>query len=589
MMFSYDVTDLDLHDALFSNFVSSRYRLLAGVSASLVALLSAQPAVAASQPTPSTLVSVCSGVKLPPSVVTGIIAPVLIGTVDPLETTVNGTLTALGPLPGIIGLPSPLSFDTTGLLTTAASGSDISLSVVSQNGTLVGPSSQCDASASSYTLDTPAGVSIGGNQITGLGATGQQAVAGEINSIAIGNNAATNALATNSVAIGTGASVAATGANSVALGAGSIADRPNTVSVGAVGSERVIANVAAGTLATDAVNLGQLTAATQNAVQYDDSTHSTVTFDGVGGTTLTNVKAGAVTATSTDAVNGSQLYAVQTQVDANTTAIANLTTTTNNNTTAITNLTTQVNANTTAVTNLTTQVNANTTAVTNLQVAVENGAIGPVQYSNPATPTVPNGGTPTNDVTLVGAAAGGVGLHNVADGVIGAGSTDAVNGGQLYEAILGANPNAVLYDDSSHTAITLNSGGAATTIHNVAAGTAATDAVNVGQLNAVSMTTLNSANSYTDLKFNLLDQQVARVDRDARAGTSAALAAAGMPQAMDPGRTMIAGGVGTYRGRVGFAIGGSYRAPNGQSAYKVGVTYDSSSHIGANAGFGFEF
>jgi autotransporter adhesin len=34
-------------------------------------------------------------------------------------------------------------------------------------------------------------------------------------------------------------------------------------------------------------------------------------------------------------------------------------------------------------------------------------------------------------VTLVGGAPGTVGLHNVADGIIAAGSTDAVNGGQL--------------------------------------------------------------------------------------------------------------------------------------------------------------
>ena len=52
---------------------------------------------------------------------------------------------------------------------------------------------------------------------------------------------------------------------------------------------------------------------------------------------------------------------------------------------------------------------------------------------------------------------------------------------------------------------------------------------------------------------------------------------------------MIAGGFGVYRGRFGVAIGGSYRAQNGQSIYKVGLTYDSSTHVGANAGVGFEF
>ncbi|NOT71230.1 MAG: hypothetical protein HOP09_08080 [Hyphomicrobium sp.] len=63
--------------------------------------------------------------------------------------------------------------------------------------------------------------------------------------------------------------------------------------------------------------------------------------------------------------------------------------------------------------------------------ALGNGAAGPVQYSNSGTPTTPNGGTPTNNVTLVGAAPGAVTLDNLAAGSTAGGSTQAVNGGQL--------------------------------------------------------------------------------------------------------------------------------------------------------------
>jgi autotransporter adhesin len=63
--------------------------------------------------------------------------------------------------------------------------------------------------------------------------------------------------------------------------------------------------------------------------------------------------------------------------------------------------------------------------------ALANGAAGPVQYSNAGSPTTPNGGTPSQDLTLVGAAGGPVALHNVAAGSLAAGSTDAVNGGQI--------------------------------------------------------------------------------------------------------------------------------------------------------------
>src|SRR6202000_2717910 len=78
-----------------------------------------------------------------------------------------------------------------------------------------------------------------------------------------------------------------------------------------------------------AVNLAQLKAAglnvdtsgnvTNSFVAYDDSTMGKVTLaGGTAGTTITNVKAGALSATSTDAVNGAQLYATNQNVAQNT-------------------------------------------------------------------------------------------------------------------------------------------------------------------------------------------------------------------------------------------------------------------------------
>ncbi|MDR8833105.1 Autotransporter adhesin EhaG [Burkholderia pseudomultivorans] len=62
-----------------------------------------------------------------------------------------------------------------------------------------------------------------------------------------------------------GAQAVASGANSVALGHGSIADRDDTVSLGAPGRERKIAHVADGVLPSDAVNLRQLHAVARRA------------------------------------------------------------------------------------------------------------------------------------------------------------------------------------------------------------------------------------------------------------------------------------------------------------------------------------
>jgi autotransporter adhesin len=80
-----------------------------------------------------------------------------------------------------------------------------------------------------------------------------------------------------------------------------------------------IHNVAAGVAGKDAVNLDQLKAAgltvgtsgevTNAFVAYDSSAKDLVTLQGgASGTKITNLKAGALTSTSTDAINGSQLY-----------------------------------------------------------------------------------------------------------------------------------------------------------------------------------------------------------------------------------------------------------------------------------------
>lgn len=192
-------------------------------------------------------------------------------------------------------------------------------------------------------------------------ALGAYAKASSDHGIAIGNMAAASAggaagvgyniamgdyaSASGDYAMALGANASATGNNAVALGNNSLASRDNTVSVGSTTIKRQITNVAAGTANTDAVNVSQLKSAglidnngnAVAAVTYDENADGTPNFGSVtmggpvstdggvtGGTKITNVAQGNLSATSTDAVNGSQLYATNQQVSQNTTDINNL-------------------------------------------------------------------------------------------------------------------------------------------------------------------------------------------------------------------------------------------------------------------------
>ena len=103
-------------------------------------------------------------------------------------------------------------------------------------------------------------------------ADGDYATALGTNAKAIGPNATalganSDVGAANGLALGANSVVQASATNSVALGQGSIASAPNTVSVGAPGAERKITNVAPGDISptsTDAVNGSQVYGLVQN-------------------------------------------------------------------------------------------------------------------------------------------------------------------------------------------------------------------------------------------------------------------------------------------------------------------------------------
>ena len=256
----------------------------------------------------------------------------------------------------------------------------------------------------------------GGTKYLRVNSTGTEAVASGADSIAVGTNAR------------------ATAANSIAVGAGSLADRANTVSIGAAGAERQVINVAAGTAATDAVNVGQLQASEQGALRYDLNADGSVNYAsatlGQAGTatTLRNLGPGQVSATSSEAINGAQLFAANQAVATHLGGGAAVSA--SGVLTAPTYSINNVAANGTVTKGSYNDVGTAFDAVSNslANVADQTGEIDKlaVKYD------VDGSGNVLNSVTLTGTGTGAVKITNVAAGSILAGSSDAITGDQLF-------------------------------------------------------------------------------------------------------------------------------------------------------------
>ena len=525
-------------------------------------------------------------------------------------------------------------------------------------------------------------------QFTGDTALGNGANASGSNSVAVGINAASsgsgsvgigissNAAGQDSVALGNAANNA--GLRAIAIGAGTSTTQAGSVALGGGASSTSVGGTALGdgavvsggagnsaiganarfdstdnTNLTTAANAGLGTlGGTAIAPPAADTTTTGVSFgvtSGDGGsvnTRLINVAAGRLSAASTDVVNGSQLFGIattlQTNIDATTTGLGGIAAAlgggaANNSTTgAVTAPAYAVQGSTytdvgSAVGALNTGLTGNTTAISNLTTTLNNGAIGPVQYT----------GTNTAVIVAKGGSAAAPGatqtLSNVAAATLSAASTQAVNGAQLFStnrhvagdtAALGGGAayndatgnytaptyvvqgassitvgaavtalnaavsaglaSGVQYDSATHTSVTLDPGGAAAQVRNVANGTLASDAVNLGQLQSSAATGLATAESYTDGRINGLNYDLRRQIDITGARTSAI---AGVPQAVIPGAGFVGGSVGGQGSQVAFAVGLSkVFAAKHNPVIKAGVAVGTAGKEATyNVGAGFHF
>jgi autotransporter adhesin len=85
------------------------------------------------------------------------------------------------------------------------------------------------------------------------------------------------------------------------------------------------------------------------------------------------------------------------------------------------------------------------------------------------------------------------------------------------------------------------------------------------------------------------DDQVRSARKDSYGGAAAAIAMAGLPQAVLPGHGMVALAAGTYGGQSAMALGVSQLSDSGKWAYKLQGTASTRGELGASIGAGMHF
>jgi trimeric autotransporter adhesin len=253
---------------------------------------------------------------------------------------------------------------------------------------------------------------------------GPNPVKAQYNTVNIGSNS--SALADSTVAVG--ASANALGQGAVAIGSGAVATNGGDVAIGA-------GSVTAASNATSGIAIGGTT------YSFAGASPASVLSVGAPGAErqIINVGAGRVTATSTDAVNGSQLYATDTAINTLSTGLSSTNSTINSLSKGLSSTNSTVASLSAGMTNITNQLASLSTTVldSNTGIAADmNGA-----------------GTDRPTVTA--------GSNSVA---IGANSTD----------------------DGRSNVVSVGSSTTQRQIIDVAPGTQGNDAVNLNQLNALS-------------------------------------------------------------------------------------------------------
>ncbi|WP_425478527.1 YadA-like family protein [Stenotrophomonas panacihumi] len=351
-----------------------------------------------------------------------------------------------------------------------------------------------------------------------------------------------------------------------------------------------------------------------------------VTISGTqGDRVLAGVAKGAVTEASNEAVNGGQLHGVAKSVadglgggakvnpDGSVTGPTYAVDgrTVNNAGDAITNLDGRVTHNAQAIKGITDGAgvkyfHANSSGADSVASGADSVAAGPAANASGDGSVAMGNGARAQADNSVALGAGSVAEkastvsvgskgneRTVSHVAAGQADTDAVNVSQLKNSQAGS----IRYDapapgatpDYGSLSLGGPGGGGTTVVRNVGAGKAPTDAANVQQLQDGMAKTLGKAKSYTDSRFQQVKEDAWVARREARGGTAAAMAMAGMPQAYLPGANMLSAGVGSFQGESALAVGLSGVTDNGRYVYKAQASGNTRGDFGFSVGVGIQW
>lgn len=438
-------------------------------------------------------------------------------------------------------------------------------------------------------------------------AVGNDSVASQKSSVAVGQSSkadgvfgtalgdSSNALANGSVAISVDSQ--AKGINSMAIGRNALTTHDNSVALGADSVSKIEKPV---------------NEATVQSITYSGFTgNAPVATVSVGSEgkerQLVNVGAGEISATSTDAINGSQLYLVADQVGKNAQGIKDNAKAIANNTKAIQTNTADIRAAEALIDKNAKDIAENTkyiqavekklpevTAGDNVTVTSSTDANGKVTYTVSSKDF-----QPAIDKVEVKADKNTKAIETNAKDIADNKASIADNAANISHN--SARINAVEVEAKKHSVVkggknttvtkTLGSQGEAVYTVDANVDHLATKAEVVNQVSKV-----NARIDGVDAKVNANTKAIHRLDRDIRknrkradAGIASVAAMANIPQVYLPGKSGVGVGVGHKHGQSALAVGYSRASDNGHHIIKLSAGIDTQKDVTVGAGYMYQY